>query len=185
MNSVDLTTDLQTLLTGENVQMNLSVPHLVEKILERKEGVLTSSGAVRATTGTYTGRSPKDKFIVEEASTKDKIDWGAVNQPISEAAFDRLYAKVLGYLKERDELYVFEGFAGADEKYRLPITVVNEFAWHNLFARQLFIRPEEHDKNLKNSRLRFFQLRISKPIRSLTEPDLKRLSSCRLRSGRS
>lgn len=146
MNSVDLTTDLQTLLTGENVQMNLSVPHLVEKILERKEGVLTSSGAVRATTGTYTGRSPKDKFIVEEASTKDKIDWGAVNQPISEAAFDRLYAKVLGYLKERDELYVFEGFAGADEKYRLPITVVNEFAWHNLFARQLFIRPEEHDK---------------------------------------
>ena len=90
MNSVDLTTDLQTLLTGENVQMNLSVPHLVEKILERKEGVLTSSGAVRATTGTYTGRSPKDKFIVEEASTKDKIDWGAVNQPISGAAFDRL-----------------------------------------------------------------------------------------------
>ncbi|OLG13264.1 Phosphoenolpyruvate carboxykinase (ATP) [Bacillus paralicheniformis] len=128
---------------GENVQLNLSVPLLVEKVLERKEGVLTSSGAVRATTGTYTGRSPKDKFIVEEASTKDKIDWGAVNQPISEAAFDRLYTKVLSYLKERDELYVFEGFAGADEKYRLPITVVNEFAWHNLFVSQLL--------NLQNS----------------------------------
>ncbi|MGN9864133.1 phosphoenolpyruvate carboxykinase (ATP) [Bacillus swezeyi] len=147
MNSVDLTTDLQALLTGKNVQLNLSVPHLVEKILDRKEGILTSSGAVRATTGTYTGRSPKDKFIVEEESTKMKINWGAVNQPISEAAFERLYTKVVSYLKERDELYVFEGFAGADEKYRLPITVVNEFAWHNLFARQLFIRPEGREKN--------------------------------------
>ncbi|MEK5098853.1 MULTISPECIES: phosphoenolpyruvate carboxykinase (ATP) [unclassified Bacillus (in: firmicutes)] len=142
MNSVDATNDLQTLLSGKNVQFNLSVPHLVEKVLERKEGILTSSGAVRATTGTYTGRSPKDKFIVEEKSTKEKIDWGAVNQPISEEAFDRLYTKVVSYLKEREELFVFEGFAGADEKYRLPITVVNEFAWHNLFARQLFIRPD-------------------------------------------
>ncbi|MEC3605468.1 phosphoenolpyruvate carboxykinase (ATP) [Bacillus glycinifermentans] len=142
MNSVDVTNDLQTLLSGKNVQFNLSVPHLVEKVLDRKEGILTSSGAVRATTGTYTGRSPKDKFIVEEKSTKEKIDWGAVNQPISEEAFDRLYTKVVSYLKEREELFVFEGFAGADEKYRLPITVVNEFAWHNLFARQLFIRPD-------------------------------------------
>ncbi|ASB87813.1 phosphoenolpyruvate carboxykinase (ATP) [Bacillus sonorensis] len=142
MNSVDATADLQSLLSGKNVQINLSVPHLVEKVLERKEGILTSSGAVRATTGTYTGRSPKDKFIVEEESVKGKIDWGAVNQPISAEAFDRLYTKVVNYLKERDELFVFEGFAGADEKYRLPITVVNEFAWHNLFARQLFIRPD-------------------------------------------
>ncbi|MDA7027318.1 phosphoenolpyruvate carboxykinase (ATP) [Bacillus sp. CLL-7-23] len=142
MNSVDLTADLQTLLTGQNVHFNLPVPHLVEKILKRQEGVLTSSGAIQATTGTYTGRSPKDKFIVEEDSTKEKIDWGAVNQPISKDVFEKLYTKVVNYLKERDELYVFNGFAGADVKYQLPITVVNEFAWHNLFARQLFIRPE-------------------------------------------
>ncbi|WP_146738068.1 phosphoenolpyruvate carboxykinase (ATP), partial [Bacillus tropicus] len=86
-------------------------------------------------------------FIVREQSTENQIDWGAVNQPISEEAFEKLYAKVVSYLKQRDELFVFEGFAGADEKYRLPITVVNEFAWHNLFARQLFIRPETDERD--------------------------------------
>lgn len=146
MNSVDLTADLQALLTCPNVRHNLSAAQLTEKVLSRNEGILTSTGAVRATTGAYTGRSPKDKFIVEEESTKNKIDWGPVNQPISEEAFEQLYTKVVSYLKQRDELFVFEGFAGADEKYRLPITVVNEFAWHNLFARQLFIRPEGNDK---------------------------------------
>ncbi|MEW4097455.1 phosphoenolpyruvate carboxykinase (ATP) [Bacillus altitudinis] len=142
MNSVDLKEDLQSLLSLENTHQNLSVPKLVEKILARNEGVLTSTGAVRATTGAYTGRSPKDKFIVKEENSEHKIDWGQVNQPISKEAFDRLYTKVVSYLKERDELFVFDGFAGADEKYRMPITVVNEFAWHNLFAKQLFIRPD-------------------------------------------
>lgn len=142
MNSVDLKEDLQSLLSLENTHQNLSVPKLVEKILARNEGVLTSTGAVRATTGAYTGRSPKDKFIVKEENSEHKIDWGQVNQPISKEAFDRLYTKVVSYLKERDELFVFDGFAGADEKYRMPITVVNEFSWHNLFAKQLFIRPD-------------------------------------------
>lgn len=120
MNSVDLKEDLQSLLSLENTHQNLSVPKLVEKILARNEGVLTSTGAVRATTGAYTGRSPKDKFIVKEESSEHKIDWGQVNQPISKEAFDRLYTKVVSYLKERDELFVFEGFAGADERYRMP-----------------------------------------------------------------
>lgn len=141
MSSVSTITELNELLSGQNIHVQLSVPQLVEKVLERKEGVLTSTGAVRATTGKYTGRSPKDKFIVEESSIKDKIDWGSVNQPISEEAFTKLYTKVINYLKEKDEVFVFKGFAGADEKYRLPIQVVNEFAWHNLFAHQLFIRP--------------------------------------------
>ncbi len=69
------------------------MPQLVEKVLSRNEGILTSSGAVRAETGKYTGRSPKDKYIVEEPSTKDKIDWGAVNQPISAEVFEKLYQK--------------------------------------------------------------------------------------------
>ncbi|SHQ05364.1 Phosphoenolpyruvate carboxykinase [ATP] [Mycobacteroides abscessus subsp. abscessus] len=141
MNSVRISNQLSELLASGHVHVQLSVPQLVEKVLTRNEGVLTSTGAVRATTGKYTGRSPKDKFIVEEASTKDKIDWGAVNQPISPEVFERLYNKVLGYLKDRDELFVFKGFAGADKKHRLPIQVINEFAWHNLFAHQLFIRP--------------------------------------------
>ncbi|SFA40284.1 phosphoenolpyruvate carboxykinase (ATP) [Anoxybacillus pushchinoensis] len=141
MNSIELTNKLSTLLQRDGVFHNLSVPRLVEKVLTRQEGILTSSGAVCATTGKYTGRSPKDKYIVEELSVKHKIDWGTVNQPISEEVFDRLYNKVVDYLMTKKEVFVFNGFAGADPAYRLPIQVVNEFAWHNLFAHQLFIRP--------------------------------------------
>lgn len=145
MNVVGISNELSALLKGNNVQVQLSVPQLVEKVLNRNEGLLTSTGAVRATTGKYTGRSPKDKFIVEEESVKDKIDWGSVNQPISEESFSKLYNKVLNFLKEKEEVFVFKGFAGADKKYRLPIQVINEYAWHNLFVHQLFIRPTEEE----------------------------------------
>lgn len=145
MNSVSKTNDVNELLKGSNIVNQLSVAQLVEKVIQRNEGVLTSTGAVRATTGKYTGRSPKDKYIVKEASVKDKIDWGAVNQPISEEVFSNLLHKVLEFLKEKDEIFVFKGFAGADPNYRLPIQVINEYAWHNLFAHQLFIRPTEEE----------------------------------------
>lgn len=153
MNSLGLKSEIDLLMNGNNIQVQLSVPQLVEKILNRKEGTLASSGAIRAETGKYTGRSPKDKFIVEEPSIKNKIDWGSVNQPISSEAFEKLYAKVMKYLQEKEELYVFKGFAGADEKYRMPIQVINELAWHNLFAHQLFIRPSKED--LKNHKADF------------------------------
>jgi phosphoenolpyruvate carboxykinase (ATP) len=145
MNSVDVSNELHQLLAGNNVYTQLSVPQLVEKVLSRNEGVLTSTGAVKAETGKYTGRSPKDKYIVEEASVKDKVDWGSVNQPISEDVFNKLYNKVVDYLKAKEEIFVFKGFAGADESSRLPIRVVNEYAWHNLFAHTLFIRPNEEE----------------------------------------
>jgi len=145
MNSVSKTNEVNELLKGSNVLNQLSVSQLVEKVIERNEGVLTSTGAVRATTGKYTGRSPKDKYIVEEESVKDKIDWGAVNQPISEQIFANLLNKVLDFLKAKEEVFVFRGFAGADTKYRLPIQVINEYAWHNLFAHQLFIRPTKEE----------------------------------------
>lgn len=144
MNSVDVTNELHQLLASNNAQVQLSVPQLVEKVLSRNEGELTASGAVKAVTGKYTGRSPKDKYIVEEASVKDKVDWGS-NQPISEEVFDKLYLKVTDYLKQQDEFFVFKGFAGADSASRLPIQVVNEYAWHNLFSHQLFIRPTEEE----------------------------------------
>lgn len=128
-----------------NVQKNLSVPLLVEKILSRNEGVLTATGAVRATTGKYTGRSPQDRFIVRDDISENTVDWGAVNQPIDEASFDKLYNKVINHLNEKNELFSFRGFAGADPKYRLSVEVINEYAWHNLFARQLFIVPTEEE----------------------------------------
>ena len=143
MNTVGISNELQKLLEGNNVSIQLSVPQLVEKVLTRNEGVLSSTGAVCAETGKYTGRSPKDKYIVEEASSKDKIDWGPVNEPISEDSFIKLYNKVISYLREKEEVFVFKGFAGADKRYELPIQVINEYAWHNLFAHQLFIRPTE------------------------------------------
>ncbi|MEH7238923.1 phosphoenolpyruvate carboxykinase (ATP) [Bacillus sp. JJ1562] len=146
MNSVEVSNEqLLELVNGKSALRNLSVPILVEKVLARQEGILTSTGAVCATTGKYTGRSPEDKYIVEEASTKDRIDWGKVNKPISEAVFENLYTKVLSYLKEKDEIYVFNGYAGADKKVRMPIQVINEYAWHNLFSQQMFVRPTEAD----------------------------------------
>ncbi|KYG91419.1 MULTISPECIES: phosphoenolpyruvate carboxykinase (ATP) [Metasolibacillus] len=141
MNSVEIANELKDLLNGTNIHVQLSVPQLVEKATSRGEAILTVDGALRAETGKYTGRSPKDKYTVEEESTKDKIDWGKVNRPISSEVFEKLYVKVVNYLKERDELFVFNGFAGADKDSQIGIKVINEYAWHNLFCHQLFIRP--------------------------------------------
>ncbi|MBO8169220.1 MAG: phosphoenolpyruvate carboxykinase (ATP) [Thermoanaerobacteraceae bacterium] len=126
------------------VYRNLSVSKLVEMSLSRGEGVLTESGALSVLTGKYTGRSPHDKFIVNGPEVKDQIDWGEVNKPISQEKFERLYWRLAAYLQQRD-LFVFDGFAGADPKYRLPIRFINEYAWQNLFVHQLFIRPTEEE----------------------------------------
>src|SRR5699024_5809316 len=128
-----------------NFHKNLSVSHLVEKVVAREEGVLSSTGAVTTETGKYTGRSPKDRFVVRDSVSENKVDWGAVNKPIDEASCEKLYSKVLNHLKDQDELFSFKGFAGADESYRLPVQVINEYAWHNLFARTLFIEPTEEE----------------------------------------
>ncbi|RRJ36972.1 phosphoenolpyruvate carboxykinase (ATP), partial [Pseudomonas aeruginosa] len=124
---------------------------LYNKILDNNEGELTELGAINASTGKYTGRSPKDKFIVTEPSYRDNVDWGDVNQPIDEETFLKLYNKVLDYLGKKDELYVFNGYAGSDKDSRLKLTVINELAWHNLFAHNMFIRPEskEEAKSIK------------------------------------
>jgi len=122
------------------VYRNLSVSQLVEHTLARQEGILGENGAVFVKTGKYTGRSPKDKFIVDEPEIHDEIDWNSVNVPISVEKFDQLYKKVLAYLQSKD-LYVFDGYVGGDPEYRLGVRVINEFAWHNLFVHQLFIRP--------------------------------------------
>ncbi|WP_082233538.1 phosphoenolpyruvate carboxykinase (ATP) [Halobacillus massiliensis] len=147
MSTINQMSELNQLLNQSNVHHHLSVPLLVEKILSRKEGTLTESGAIQATTGAYTGRSPNDKFIVNDDVSSDQINWGKTNRPIDEDVFINLYHKVLDYLKEKDEVFVFKGYAGADDRYRLPIQVINEFAWHNLFAHQMFIRPTHEELN--------------------------------------
>lgn len=121
--------------------INLSTPELVEKVLQRQEGVLTTTGAVSTTTGKYTGRSPKDRFIVCDDVSEHTVDWGSVNQPIDEVSFEKLLEKVTTHLNKQEALYRFKGYAGADPTYELAIDVINEYAWHNLFASQLFISP--------------------------------------------
>jgi phosphoenolpyruvate carboxykinase (ATP) len=126
------------------VHWNLSVARLVEESVQRGEGMLTASGALNAMTGSRTGRSPRDKWVVEQAAIKDKIWWGKVNQPISEENYLGLRQEVMAYLQGR-ELFVMDGFAGADPKFTMPIRIVTEFAWHNLFVKQLLRRatPEQ------------------------------------------
>jgi phosphoenolpyruvate carboxykinase (ATP) len=122
------------------VYRNLSVPELVEHSIMRGEGQLAANGALCVETGKYTGRSPNDKFIVDEPVSRHEVCWNGLNRPVSEAAFDRLYQKTLDYAQGRD-LYIFDGYVGADPKYRFGVRVVNELAWHNLFVHQLFRRP--------------------------------------------
>ena len=129
------------------VHHNLSVPSLVELIISRKEGVLSSTGALSVKTGKFTGRSPDDKYIVDDEVTHDTVDWGKVNHPISEENFDRIFRRMKKHVEDK-EFFIFDGFVGADPENRLPIRTINNRAWHNLFARQLFIRPSQEE--LKN-----------------------------------
>ena len=126
------------------VHFNLSVAELVEKALARGEGEFSSTGALCTKTGKYTGRSPQDRFIVDTASVHNEISWGSVNKPVSEEVFDSLLGKLQSYLQKR-EIFVFDGFVGADTEHRLAVRFVNEFAWQNLFVHQLFIRPTEDE----------------------------------------
>jgi phosphoenolpyruvate carboxykinase (ATP) len=120
---------------------NLSAPELVEHAIVRGEGVLGASGQLIVDTRPHTGRSPKDKFFVREPSSEEHIDWGDTNQPIDAERFDALWERVAAYLSER-EVYCVDCYVGADERYRMPLRVYTELAWHSLFARHLFIVPE-------------------------------------------
>ncbi|MDQ0208208.1 phosphoenolpyruvate carboxykinase (ATP) [Alkalicoccobacillus murimartini] len=149
MKTMNMPIKLEQLLSSPQMKHDLSVSRLVEQSIERGEGTLTSTGALSVETGAYTGRSPKDKFVVRESLVEHTIDWGPVNQPLSKDIFTALYHKVLTHLGEKEELFASQGFAGADTNYRLPIQVINEFAWHQIFARQLFIRPSSTDEKLE------------------------------------
>ncbi len=122
------------------VHWNLSVSALVEHAVRRGEGELAENGALMARTGKFTGRSPRDKYVVRDRLSEPHVEWGTVNQALSADAFDRLHTRLLAYLQGR-ELFVLDCCAGADPDYSYPIRVVNELAWQNLFARNLFIVP--------------------------------------------
>ena len=152
MSSLLQTPDVSQLLGQSNVHRNLYPAQLVEAALRQGGAELAARGSLVAGTGKRTGRSPKDKFIVRDSTTENKVDWGSVNLSISPEIFDALYDRVLEYLTGK-ELFVQDLYCGADPKYRLPIRVINQYAWHNLFVRQLFIRPTQEE--LKTHRPEF------------------------------
>lgn len=124
-----------------SVYWNLSTPSLYEEIVRRREGWISHLGPLVVHTGHHTGRSPNDKFIVKEPSAEAQIAWGKVNRPMDAANFDALYAKMCAYFQGRD-VFVQNLYAGADPQYRIPVRVITDYAWHNLFARNLLIQPE-------------------------------------------
>ncbi len=128
------------IINPKAVYRNLSPALLTEAALRRGEGVLSDTGALVVKTGKYTGRSPKDKFIVDTPTVHDKIAWGKVNVPITREKFNAIKAKIVAYLQNR-EIFLFDGFAGADPKCTKKFRIVNEFASQNLFIHNLLIRP--------------------------------------------
>ncbi|MGB6691077.1 MAG: phosphoenolpyruvate carboxykinase (ATP), partial [Terracidiphilus sp.] len=131
---------LRALTSGPQVHRNLPVSQLVETSLMRGEARLAANGSLVAYTGARTGRSPRDKFTVDDEITHSTVDWGRVNQPFPPDRFEALLERVMLHMRERD-LFVEDLYAGADPAYRLPIRVIAEYAWHALFVKQLFVRP--------------------------------------------
>lgn len=126
------------------VVWNLTPSELVEETILRGEGVLADSGAIMVDTGEFTGRSPKDKFVVKDDNTAAHVWWGDVNNEFSSEKFEKLYNRIMGYMQGKD-LYARDAYAGADPNHRIKLRVINENPWHNLFCNNLFLRPSAEE----------------------------------------
>jgi phosphoenolpyruvate carboxykinase (ATP) len=127
-------------IAADRIHRNLSTAALYEEAVRHQEAVIAAEGPLACMTGQHTGRSPNDKFVVREPSSEADVQWGSINRPMDPAQFELLQTDLIGSLAARDAVYVLDCYAGADPAYRLPVRVVNELAWHNLFARHMFIR---------------------------------------------
>lgn len=137
----DVSREFLTACRG-TVYSRLSVARLYEEAVRRGEAAIAAEGPLVASTGEHTGRSPNDRFVVRRSPSSEAVDWGTVNQALEPERFDRLYRKTLAAAAERD-LFVFDGFAGADPDCRLSVRVISERAWHSLFARNMFLRAAD------------------------------------------
>ncbi|HRJ53737.1 MAG TPA: phosphoenolpyruvate carboxykinase (ATP) [Candidatus Thiothrix moscowensis] len=131
----------------KNIYWNQSSPVLYEQALNRQEGKISTDGVFVAYTGTFTGRAPNDKFTVDDAGSHDKVWWGKVNKAISEEHFDKILADATAFLANK-EVFVQDLLAGASETDELPVRIVTQYAWHALFARNMFIRPDDLGRKL-------------------------------------
>jgi len=128
-----------------HVHWDLPAPALYEEAIRRYEGTISHLGPLVVRTGQYTGRLPKDKFFVREPSSESKISWGKVNRPIEQQKFESIKQRLCAYLQGKD-LFIQNCYAGADERYRVPIRIISEHAWPALFARNMFIRELDPEK---------------------------------------
>ena len=129
-----------------NIKRNLPVQRLVEDVILRNEGRMGPNGAVMVDTGEFTGRSPKDKYFVDEDSSNKVLWWGDVNQKISEEIFNELQAEVVShYNNSSSENYIFDGYAGADKTNQISVRIIAKKAWQSFFCHNMFIRPENND----------------------------------------
>src|ERR1043165_3539594 len=119
---------------------NLPIATLIEMAIERNEGILSNTGALAVKTGKFTGRSPDDRYIVDDENTHNLIDWGKVNHPLSADNFEGIFKRLSQHVSGK-EFFIFDGFVGAETKNRLPIRVLTDTVWHTIFATQIFISP--------------------------------------------
>jgi phosphoenolpyruvate carboxykinase (ATP) len=131
----------------DRVRWNLNTAALYEEAVRREEAEIAVEGPLACRTGQHTGRSPNDKFIVREPSSEAEIAWGKVNRSMEPAQFDLLHRDLLGSLSAK-QLFVQDCYAGADPKYRLPVRIITEFAWHSLFVRHMFIVDPGHEPHV-------------------------------------
>ena len=131
-------------INPSKIYRNLSVDDLVQTAVARNEGVINSTGSLSVNTGKYTGRSPDDRFIVYDDKTSNTIDWGKINHQFQSEKFEKILEKMKHFVDGKD-LFVFDGFVGADKENQLSIRVINDHVWQSLFARQLFIRPSKEE----------------------------------------
>ena len=127
-------------IKNATVHWNLSSEELTQIAIDLNQAELTSSGAITINTGEFTGRSPRDRFIVKDTITENSVWWGDINLPFDADKFDALYEKVTDYLSGK-ELYVRDAYVCADDSYRMNIRVINEYSWSNMFALNMFLRP--------------------------------------------
>jgi phosphoenolpyruvate carboxykinase (ATP) len=126
------------------VHWNYNTPMLYEEIIRNNEGHIAHLGPIVVRTGLHTGRAAKDKFIVREPESQDKVWWGKVNKSFTIENFEMMFRRLQAYLQGRD-LYIQDCVAGADQKYQLPVRIITETAWHSLFARNMFIQARWED----------------------------------------
>ena len=132
-------------IDSSKINYNLSIEELYKLCTENDLGTLTNKNVLAINTGKFTGRSPKDRYIVLDINTKEKVWWGEINRPIAQEVFDNLYSKIVVHFSKK-ELYVRDSYACASQNFRLNIRTICEYPWSDIFSYNMFIRPEINEK---------------------------------------